>query len=219
VYGLLNEKTLELNITAEFLRICRQYDPQAYTLGTTLVQESHLGYDSRILGGLPPFWRTAVFQFKRATRIRLTLSGPEYKFQINNNTYKDQHLFLWLMCGGRPHIAFYVLPCFTTLRDVRKLAPSLVHETYLVDVADIPTWFADNVSHTLLAYPKQLSATVLSERREIRLLRSQDVLENFLERQLGITIEQLLANIRRADVEGAELRSSRSRFLFGIFPR
>ena len=44
---LANEKTLELNITHEILQICRRYDPLAFTIGTTLVQESYLGYDSR----------------------------------------------------------------------------------------------------------------------------------------------------------------------------
>lgn len=63
---MLNEKTLELNITYEILEICRNYDKHAFAFGTTLVQESYLGYDSGILGRLPRFWRASVFQYKRA---------------------------------------------------------------------------------------------------------------------------------------------------------
>jgi hypothetical protein len=60
----LNEKTLELNISAEFLEICRRYNSKAFMFGTTLQQEGSPGfrYDSRVLGQLPQFWRVAVLQ-------------------------------------------------------------------------------------------------------------------------------------------------------------
>lgn len=66
----LNEKTLELNISAEILEICCHYDPKAFMFGTTLRQEGSpgYGYDPHALGRLPQFWRTAVFQFKRAVQ-------------------------------------------------------------------------------------------------------------------------------------------------------
>ena len=58
------KKTLELNITHEFLEICQSYDSRVFALEITLIQEHNLGYDSRILGRLPDFWRISVFQYK-----------------------------------------------------------------------------------------------------------------------------------------------------------
>lgn len=147
---MLNEKTLELNISTEFLNICRRYDPQAFMFGTTLRQESYLGYDSRALGQLPQFWRTAVFQYKRVFERRInTQLGDEYIFQINNNGNRDQHIFLYWMSGGRPRVALYVLPLFVTLNDVRNLAPNLLQQTFFADAADIPPWLIQLSTHPL----------------------------------------------------------------------
>lgn len=69
-FSILKEKTLELNITHELLEISRRYNKRAFAFGTTLIQESHLGYDSRILGRLPHSWVASPKQFKRAKRRR-----------------------------------------------------------------------------------------------------------------------------------------------------
>ena len=214
----LNEKTLELNISTEFLNICRRYDPQAFLFGTTLRQESYLGYDSRALGQLPQFWRTAVFQFKRALSKRITHLGDEYAFHINNNGNRDQHIFLYLMSGGRPLTALYVLPLFTTLNDVRNQSPHLLGQTVYADAIDIPPWLVNNSSHTLLVYPRHRLGIVLSNKKEIKILTSEEIIANISEKKIGVAIEELRRNLKTKHIEGAETRSRRPKFTFQIFP-
>jgi len=176
----LNEKTLELNISAEFLEICRRYDSKAFMFGTTLQQEGSpgFGYDSRVLGRLPSFWRVAVFQFKRAVqRIKNTRLGDEYKFFINNNGKCDQHLILYNMCGARHRVAFYVLPLFITLNDVRNATPNLLQYTLFADAVDIPSHFIDRTPHTLLVYPRYLKGVILSEKIEIKLIPIEELIK------------------------------------------
>ena len=103
-----NEKTLELNITHELLEISRHYDKRAFAFGTTLIQERLLGYDSRILGRLPHYWVTSPIQFKRAKRRKqIGRNQFVYVYDINNNTYNDQHLILYSrLAGGKKKCCF-----------------------------------------------------------------------------------------------------------------
>ena len=214
----LNEKTLELNVSTEFLNICRQYDPKAFMFGTTLKQESRLGYDSTVLGSLPQFWRTSVFQFKRALSKRITPLGDEYTFHVNNNGNRDQHIFLYLMSGGRHLTALYVLPLFTTLNDVSNQAPQLLGQTVYADAADIPPWIVDNAPHTLLVYPTQGFAIIHSDRRRIKVSPFKELMTNIAEKKIGVTIEELRGNLKARRIEGAETRSRRPKFTFHTFP-
>jgi len=214
---MLNEKTLELNISAEFLRICRNYDHQSFMLGITLRREKYRGYDSEVFGRLPQFWRAAVFQFKKALRFRRkTPLGPEYKFQINNNGNRDQHLLLYLMSGGRAFVSLYVLPMFITLADVRNQAPNLLQKTYFADARAIPPSLINRATHSLLAYPQKLFARVLSNEQKIDLYPFGKVVMAIEKRELGITIEELQKNLRTP--KEAEFKSKRPRFTFQIFP-
>ncbi|MEM2738933.1 MAG: hypothetical protein QXK93_08115 [Candidatus Bathyarchaeia archaeon] len=216
----LNEKTLELNISAEILRICRRYDPKAFMFGTTLRQEGSpgYGYDSRALGRIPQFWRTAVFQFKRALQVRNTPLDYEYTFQINNNGKCDQHLLLYNMCGGKPLTALYVLPLYVTLNDVRNAAPNLLNNTLFADVADIPPQLIDRTPHTLLVYPRRLKGIIFSERKEIKLIHIEEAAKSIAEKKIGISIEELRKKLKMGKIEGWESASKRPRFTFQIFP-
>jgi hypothetical protein len=217
----LNEKTLELNISAEFLEICRRYNSKAFMFGTTLQQEGSpgFGYDSRVLGQLPQFWRVAVFQFKRAVqRISNTRLGDEYKFFINNNGKRDQHLILYSMCGARRRVAFYALPLLITLNDVRNAAPNLLQYTLFADAADIPPHLIDMTPHTLLVYPRSLKGIILSERIEIKLIQIEELVKIVEEKKIGISIEELLENLRFSKIKLWENASKRPKYTFQIFP-
>lgn len=215
---MLNEKTLELNISTELLNICRRYDQNTFMFGTTLKQESYLGYDCRALGRLPQFWRTVVFQFKRALVMRNTRRDEEYTFQINNNGKHDQHIILYLMSGGRSQVSLYVFPTFVTLNDVRSLSPNLLQRTFFVDVTDIPPRLVDNRSHQVLVYPSHRIGVVKSERKEIKLIPFEEILKSIAERRVGVTIKELLGNLKGKELEGAKIKSTRPRFTFQIFP-
>jgi len=216
---MLNEKTLELNICAEFLKICRRYDPHAFVFGTTLKQEKYRGYDSEVFGRLPQFWRAAVFQFKKALRKKPTPSGYEYTFQINNNGQHDQHLFLYLMSGGRPFVSLYVLPHLINLTDIRNQAPNLLGQTYFADAKDISPSLVNNTPHFLITYPSLCLGKIRSEEIKIKLYTLEEVIMAITERKMGVSIEELRANLTAPKTKEAELRSKRPKFTFQIFTR
>lgn len=216
---MINEKTLELNISTEFLNLCRKHDPHAFLFGTTLKQERQFGYDSRVLGRLPPFWKIVVFQFKRPYKTRITYLGKEYTFNINNNTYKDQHILLYLMSGGRSRVALYVFPLFITLQQVRNSSPHLLRKTLFADVKDIPPHLVDNRSHKVLIYPKYRMGIVKSERWKISLFSFQELLKEMLEKKIGIPVGVLLENLKSKKEWKVKLGSKRPRFTFQVFTR
>ena len=216
---MVNEKTLELNISTEFLNHCRKYDQHAFLFGTTLKQESQFGYDSRVLGRLPPFWRIAVFQFKKPYRKRKTRLGEEYTFNINNNTYKDQHILLYLMSGGRSRVALYVFPLYVTLQQIRNSSPYLLRRTLFADVRDIPPWLVDNRSHKVLVYPKLQIGIVKSEEWKIQLFSFEELLKDVSKKKMGIPVSMLLENLKSKEKWKVKLGSKRPRFTFQVFTR
>jgi len=115
------------------------------------------------------------------------------------------------MCGARPRVAFYVLPLFITLNDVRNAAPNLLQYTLFADAADIPP-------HFLLVYPQYLIGIILSERIEIKLIQIQELVKIIGEKKIGMSIEELLGNLRMGKIEPWEKPSKRPRFTFQIFP-
>jgi hypothetical protein len=99
---MMNEKTLELNISNEILHYYRQYDPKAISLGISPRKEAKVGYDSRILGTLPQNFKMRLYQYKSPLRRKRTRLGNGYLFHLNDSKYKDQHLILWVQTGGEP---------------------------------------------------------------------------------------------------------------------
>lgn len=216
---MLNEKTLELNLTKEILEICREFDQHAFAFGTTLRQESQYGYDSRILGNIPQFWRGSVFQYKKAKKSMRTLSGESvFAFQINNNTYRDQHAILHRFTGGRRNIGLYVLPAFTTLRELNNFLPDLLNWTFFVDVTSISPYIVGNQPHEIRIYPQTSMGILLSDtEREIEVISSDEFKALLSKRRIGLPISALLENLRRIPKENERTFSKRPRFLLNIF--
>lgn len=214
-----NEKTLELNITHEILEICRQYDPLAWTLGTTLFQESYLGYDSRILARYPLPWIASPLQYKRARkRIPVGKGAFQYVFDINNNTYHDQQLILYILAGGRRRVAYYALPAIFTNGEFNNSLPHLLNRTYFVDVAQIHPYAVDFQTHHILVDPQAMAAWLHSEERKIELISAEEFLGLVAKRQIGVSISELLENMRTPQKDKMLPISKRPRFRFNIFP-
>lgn len=214
------EKTLELNITHEILQMCRQYDPLAYALGTTLIQESHLGYDSRILARFPLPWIASPLQYKRAKRRRpIGRNTFEYVFDINNNTYHDQHLILYYnLASGMRRVAYYALPVLFTNVEFNHSLPHLLDRTFFVDVASIPPYTVDHRTHQIYLDPQNMVAWLHSEKIKIELIPAEKFRGLIAERQIGTSISTLLENMKLPPKGDLIPKSKRPRFLFNIFP-
>lgn len=210
----VNEKTLELNITHEILTIAQRSNPHAFAFGTTMRREGNLGFDSRILGSLPGQWRSAVLQYKRPydTRNR----GQSYLFEINNNTHNDQHALLQHFCGGAHDVAFYVLPIYLDLVDVRRDTPHLIDSVYLADVMDISIHVIDGIPHDIEVFPAQSIGIVHSKDDRVKLERLEGILALIHGRKAGLDLESLRKNMKSEPNE--RVKTMRPRINLVYFP-
>jgi len=216
-----NEKTLEMNITYEILNICRLFDPRAFAFGTTLVEERDSGFDSRTVARLPRSWLTSPLQYKRAKKVRTTVSGElEYTFDINNNSWNDQHTILYhYLAGGRRNVAFYILPAIFTDGEFYSSLPNLLDRTWLVDVVDIDPWFVGRNRHEIHLFPQLRAARLHSDSiREISLLTLEKFKGLVTEGKIGLPIEEIRRNMKQKPKQGLETASKRPRFLLSIMP-
>lgn len=213
------EKTLELNITYEILQMCRQYDPNAFSVGTTLVQESNSGYDSRTLSRIPRSCITSPLQYKRAkNRIATGTNRFQYVFEINNNTYNDQHLILYHnLAGGRRRVAYYALPALLTDAEFISSIPQLLHRTFFVDVARIPPQFVGFQTHRITLDPQTRTAQLHSDESKLEVVSAEQYQGLIAEREIGLNVPEMLENMRQPAKEGYIPKSKRPRFLFNVY--
>ncbi|MGY5144191.1 MAG: hypothetical protein ACW9XH_06885 [Candidatus Nitrosopumilus sp. bin_32a] len=125
-----NEKTMELNLTAEILQGIRRTNPNAYANGFTIRNEKKHGLDVSF-GNVNSNHMTGI-QFKAAKSHR---SGI-YRFEINNNTENDQHLKLFyyamytVFFPQLPKV-FYFFPLIHTVDELESESPNYLSETYV----------------------------------------------------------------------------------------
>jgi hypothetical protein len=216
---LSNEKTLELNITHEILQICRRHDPQAFTLGTTLIQERNTGYDSGTLARMPRTCLTSPLQYKRAKYKFPIATGFRYVFEINNNTYHDQHLILYYhLAGGRRNVAYYALPAVQDTTEFLNWIPRLLSRTFFLDVAQI---FPQNVgfqTHQIVLDPQTRTAALRSKETKVEVVSAEEYQGLIAERRIGMTLSELLETMRRPAKGQYSPKSRRPRFLFNMLP-
>ena len=214
-----NEKTLELNITYEILQFCRQSDPHAFSMGTTLIQESNVGFDSRTLARMPPSIMTSPLQYKRAKkRLRTGPNSYEYVFEINNNTYHDQQLILYhYLAGGRAQVAYYALPALWTNAEFIGSIPQLLNRTFFIDVSQIPPTIVDRRTHRIFLDPQRRTAMLRSEEKRLKVTSADEYRGLVAERKIGLPISQMLENMKKPPKDDFLPRSRRPRFLFNVF--
>jgi hypothetical protein len=194
---MINEKTLELNITNELLQEYRRVDPKAIALGLSLQKETHLGYDSRILGSFPQTNLITLYQYKAPLRRKRTALGNGYLFHLNDCKHRDQHLILWVQTGGRtPNIVYYVLPCILNLNDAYLLSPNLLQETYFLDVSNIDPLFIGRRIHNIVVHPQLLVAEIFSESEAQVNIISYTKMKELIATKKGITIERFRSSLK-----------------------
>jgi hypothetical protein len=120
--GLVNEKTLELNISHELMNIL---GVQFY--GTTQHVEKMTGVD--VLYCLP-FRNPVVIQYKCAKK---GIDGQHCFFKINNNKAKNQHILLDILSKSGQFDAFYYFPMVRTDRFLISNFGNLLSHTFRID--------------------------------------------------------------------------------------
>jgi hypothetical protein len=127
----VSEKTLELNIASELLQLIRGMPgcSRAFWIGLKQDQKARVGIDE-LIQNVPRGYHLAL-QFK-SPKPTPQNSSP-YRFTIND---RQNNNFLRL-ANTRPNAVYYVFPHYNTLQRVRTTAPTLLADTWLLQVYDL----------------------------------------------------------------------------------
>jgi hypothetical protein len=131
----VSEKSLELNVGAEILGLMRNSwgMPKAYLRGLTQIEEKQEGVDFFV--ELDPNARIFAFQFK-APHGKTDLEP--YKYTLVR--YQHDPLFqLSQLSQQSPRGVFYVFPYYATVTKLQKDVPTLMLDTWFLNVVQMPT--------------------------------------------------------------------------------
>ena len=204
----INEKTLELNVSAEVLCFLRRtHDPTAYLRGFTQAEEKGCGADlvARFRKG-PQCRGSIVMQFKAPLdRSRHPYS---YKFELQ----RSQHEALSKLAQGSREAVWYIFPMYSAWANFDAALPSLLQGTYVARVADMAT-------HVLFGGQKTQTVTCDPTRRrctwnpEVRL----HLLTEVAERWEPLPLARFVAWLSEVDTMCHGLGVTRRRLLRGTW--
>jgi hypothetical protein len=128
----VSEKSLELNVGAELLSVMRNAwgMRKAYLRGLTQREEKQEGVDFFVQ--LNPSSRIFAFQFKAP---KGSIDLVPYRYTL----VKEQHNALFALAKGFPGSVFYVLPFYVTTAKLQQDVPTLIRDTWLLQIDQMPT--------------------------------------------------------------------------------
>ena len=140
----VSEKSLELNIGAELLGLMRNSwgMPKAYLRGLTQAEERREGVDFFVQ--LNPSTRIFAFQFKAA-------HGKKEYIPYKYTLVRYQHDPLFQLSQFSPRGVFYVFPYYVTFKKLQKNVPTLMLDTWFVNVRQMspPQLFGNYKTRTV----------------------------------------------------------------------
>src|SRR5690606_1882711 len=118
---MISEKTVELNLTTEFINwLSHQHNTPYFAVGPTQAQEAQWGFDAGVFGNATG----ALIQYKRAY-----VNGTVWEWKLNRTKAKDQLRRLQqLEAAG--HAVFFAFPYFHTLSQVQSHRRRLLLHTF-----------------------------------------------------------------------------------------
>jgi hypothetical protein len=185
---VISEKTVELNLTTEFMNWMWKVHGTTYTaIAPSQRQEARLGFDVSIRASGYAFF----IQYKRAHR-----NGTVYSYQLNRTSAKDQHRKLCdLERTGVPD--FYALPQFATVGEVMGYRRQLLIHTLWLRPSAIPIP-GGGIGHHDVHYDEFTRRYWVTSKQEIpfnpkesglevfdKVLEYQGIIDNFLESQIA----------------------------------
>ena len=184
----VSEKTLELNIASELLQLIRGMAgcSRAFWIGLKQDQEARVGIDE-LIQNVPRGYHLAL-QFKSPRPTPRNIAP--YRFTINDR----QNNNLLRLARTRPNAVYYVFPHYNTLQRIGTTAPTLLADTWLLQVYDLTglapsrnrngahLLVSDGGSATVYSVPYQ---TVTKKAEELlhKVLSNEDALAEHLLRQ------------------------------------
>ena len=185
----VSEKTLELNIAAEFLGIIRGFRgcANAFWMGMKQDQEAKTGIDE-LIQNVPRGFHLAL-QFK--SPYPAPKDSAPYKFTIND--FQNNNLLR--LARTRPDAVYYILPHYNTLTTLRASAPNLLGDTWALKVSDLnhlPPSTNGQGTHGVTSYGGR--AAVKSETVTVKTINGKNLLDNLIGTQIHTQDRPLLTH-------------------------
>lgn len=118
---MISEKTVELNLTTEFINWLSHLSNSPYfAVGPTQAQEAKWGFDVGVFGNATG----VLIQYKRAY-----VNGSVWKWKLNRTKAKDQ-LYLLQQLEAAGHTVYYAFPYFHTISDIQAHRRKLLLHTF-----------------------------------------------------------------------------------------
>ena len=159
----ISEKSLEMNVNENIVVAIRQWGgvfSRAFIYGFTLRAEAYHGFDSSI--NLPG---TASFLFALQYKKPISESGNIYRFLINSDKRRQQHILLWIS-SLRYRNVWYVFPLIIDSLELSRSSPNFLQRTCFVRVQDFPSHTFDRNMHLVEIDANRLIGRVFSSEEE-----------------------------------------------------
>ncbi len=190
---MVNEKTLEINVSTNMINDIRQVHPNAFVYGFDMRYEEPLnGLDTSL--NLSGNRQLLAFQFK-APKKR---SGNIFWYCFNNAAHNLQHNILHRTADASQPIStvYYALPAYHEMIDFENDSPNFLNNTYFVDILDTPLIF-DHQSHQLEIDIQNMTFAIHSDSilGEGKIKKWDSIKKYFLNKEVGISSSGFIENI------------------------
>ena len=191
-----SEKSLETNISENIVRELRNLGPpfsKVFIYGFTLREEFDRGLDISINLDPNRSFLLAIQYKKPVSEWYVT-----YRFYINNNSTRDQHIKLFRASLIASNRIFYIFPTIITTRQLYNISPDFLAHCYFLRPVDIP--LIDNHVHTVEIDTQNEIAFIFSEKIEVKPIKWKEI-KQFLIKEGGIIIENLRKKLKDSTFE------------------
>lgn len=211
---MISEKTVELNLTIEFVNWLKYHTKNyPFILAPSQSDEGALGFDVSISSsilGIP-----ILIQYKRAEKLK---SG-KYKYKINYTSKQDQHLRLQYL-QKKGFLVFYAFPIFHQVNEIINYRRKLLTKTGFITPLSIKFSSGPIGHHTVYYEPYTNVWSAKSD--EIELKKPIDYKELYntylINKTDEIAYEKNMQSIGKFLIECNKVLFSRFEYKNKLFP-
>jgi hypothetical protein len=187
---MVSEKSLEMNVNENLVNSIRQFGgsfASAFIYGFTLREEARHGFDSSInLPGTTKFLFS--LQYKKPVSVN---GGSKYRFEINNNKERDQHISLWMYSHPYGNI-WYAFPLLIYTSELSRQSPYFLDRTCFVNVRDFPSRTLDRNVHIVEIDSQTYTAYVFSnEKTSLKIYVGEEFIKKIKDEVKPVAINEI----------------------------
>src|SRR3989339_785808 len=129
-----------------------------------------------------------------------------YRFEINNNGKRDQHLKLYLLSSiinriFNVSLIHYALPAISDTSELAVHSPNFLPRTYFIDPSRMPVETLDNNVHIVEINTHNNTAIVFSEPKRLDILDTKTFIDNIIGKKSILELSKIkeLKNVQLYD--------------------